>query len=84
MVRTAWKALAGAKRVIIAVSRGSLYGAGTPAAALEHLETYLSGVFGFIGIKPQFIVAEGLMVGAEQREKAMQAALESATALRAA
>jgi FMN-dependent NADH-azoreductase len=31
--------LAGSKRVIIAVSRGGFYGADTPMAALEHLET---------------------------------------------
>jgi FMN-dependent NADH-azoreductase len=42
--------LAGDKRVIIAVSRGNFYGAGAPAAAGEHLETYLRWVFGFIGI----------------------------------
>ncbi len=33
--------LAGNKRVIIAISRGGFYGAGTPSAAAEHLETYL-------------------------------------------
>src|ERR1700736_6536172 len=33
--------LAGNKRVIIAISRGGFYGAGTPAAALEHLQNYL-------------------------------------------
>ncbi len=57
--------LAGGKRVIIAVSRGGFYGAGTPAAAMEHLETYLRGVFGFIGVTDlEIIVAEGLLVGA--------------------
>lgn len=77
--------LAGGKRVIIAISRGGFYGAGAPAAALEHLETYLRGVFGFIGVtSPEIIVAEGLMVGPAQREKAMQSALQSATELRAA
>jgi FMN-dependent NADH-azoreductase len=77
--------LAGNKRVIIAISRGGFYGAGTPAAAMEHLETYLRGVFGFIGVtNPEIIVAEGLLVGPEQREKAMQGALEAATTLRAA
>jgi FMN-dependent NADH-azoreductase len=77
--------LAGNKRVIIAVSRGGFYGAGTPAAAMEHLETYLRGVFGFIGVaNPEIIVAEGLLVGPEQREKAMQGALAAATTLRAA
>jgi FMN-dependent NADH-azoreductase len=77
--------LAGNKRVVIAISRGGFYGAGTPAAALEHLETYLRGVFGFIGVtNPEIIVAEGLMVGQEQREKAMQTALQAATELQAA
>jgi len=77
--------LAGSKHVVVAVSRGGFYGAGTPAAAMEHLETYLRGVFGFIGVTNlEIIVAEGLMVGAEQREKAMQGALQTATSLRAA
>jgi FMN-dependent NADH-azoreductase len=77
--------LAGNKRVVIAVSRGGFYGAGTPAAAMEHLETYLRGVFGFIGVTDlEIIVAEGLMIGPEQREKAMQGALQTATGLRAA
>ena len=77
--------LAGNKRVIIAISRGGLYGPGAPAAVLEHLETYLRGVFGFIGIaNPELIVAEGLMTGTEQREQSMQRALQAAGALRAA
>ena len=42
--------LAGNKRIIIAISRGGFYGAGTPAAVGEHLETYLRRVFGFIGV----------------------------------
>jgi len=77
--------LAGNKRVIIAISRGGLYGPGAPAAVLEHLETYLRGVFGFIGVaNPELIVAEGLMTGTEQREQSMQRALQAAGALRAA
>src|SRR6201994_1230014 len=43
--------LAGGKRVIVAISRGGFYGPGMPAAALEHLETYLRGVFSFIGVR---------------------------------
>jgi FMN-dependent NADH-azoreductase len=63
--------LAGNKRVIIAISRGGFYGAGTPAAALEHLETYLRGVFGFIGVaNPEFIFADGIQVGRAPRESA--------------
>ncbi|HEY4075896.1 MAG TPA: FMN-dependent NADH-azoreductase [Rhizomicrobium sp.] len=79
------KGLAGNKRVIIAISRGGFYGAGAPAAALEHLESYLRGIFGFIGVtNPEIILAEGLQAGPDQREKAMQQALETATTLVAA
>jgi FMN-dependent NADH-azoreductase len=77
--------LAGNKRVIIAISRGGFYGAGTPSAAAEHLETYLHSVFSFIGIvNPEIIVAEGVQIGPEQREKALESALTAATKLRAA
>lgn len=76
--------LVGGKRVIIAISRGGYYGAGSPAATLEHLETYLRSVFGFIGIIPEFIVADGIQVGPEHREKALADALHAAASLRAA
>jgi FMN-dependent NADH-azoreductase len=77
--------LAGNKRVIIAISRGGFYGAGTPMAALEHLESYLRGVFGFIGVKNlEFIAADGIQVGPEHREKALAGALQAATGLHAA
>jgi len=76
--------LAGNKRVIVAISRGGLYGAGSPAAALEHVESYLRVVFGFIGVTPEFIVAEGMLIGPEQRVKAVAGALQAATNLRAA
>ncbi|TPQ32942.1 FMN-dependent NADH-azoreductase [Bradyrhizobium guangdongense] len=77
--------LAGNKRVIVAISRGGYYGADTPAALGEHLETYLRWVFGFIGIaNPEFILADGIQVGPEHREKALTSALAAATSLRAA
>ena len=77
--------LAGNKRMIIAISRGGYYGAGTPAAALEHLESYLRGVFGFIGVaKLEFISADGIQVGPDHREKALAGALQAATKLQAA
>jgi len=63
------------KRVIIALARGGFYGEGSPAAALEHLETYLRGVFNFIGVEPEFVIAEGLNIGPEQREQAINQAL---------
>ena len=77
--------LAGDKRMIVAISRGGFYGAATPAAAGEHLETYLRWVFGFIGIKdPEFISADGVQAGPEHREKALAGALEAVTRLQAA
>jgi FMN-dependent NADH-azoreductase len=77
--------LAGHKRVIVAISRGGFYGAGTPAAAGEYVETYLRWVFGFIGVtNPEFISADGVQVGPEHREKALAGALQAATNLRAA
>jgi FMN-dependent NADH-azoreductase len=77
--------LAGNKRVIVAISRGGFYGADTPMAALEHLETYLRSMFGFIGVtRLEFISADGIQVGPEHREKALAGALEAATNLHAA
>jgi FMN-dependent NADH-azoreductase len=77
--------LAGNKRVIVAISRGGFYSADTPAAAGEHVESYLRWVFGFIGVKNlEFISADGVQVGPEHREKALSGALEAATNLRAA
>ena len=77
--------LAGAKRVIVAISRGGYYGVETPYAAGEHLETYLRWVFGFMGItNVEFIPADGVQVGPDHREKALAGALEAATSLHAA
>jgi FMN-dependent NADH-azoreductase len=77
--------LAGSKRVIVAISRGGFYGAGMPAATLEHVESYLRGVFGFIGVSNlEIVLAEGLQIGPEQRDKAMRGALQVVTELGAA
>jgi FMN-dependent NADH-azoreductase len=67
--------LAGGKRVIVALARGGFYDANSPAAALEHLETYLRGVFNFIGIEPEFVAADGLAIGPEQRGESIRQAL---------
>ncbi|MCH8686384.1 FMN-dependent NADH-azoreductase [Pedomonas mirosovicensis] len=70
--------LAGGKHVIVAHSRGGIYSQG-PAAEAEHAERYLRAILSFIGISdPEFIVAEGLALGLEQREAAMAAALAKA------
>ena len=75
--------LAKGKRVIVALARGGFYNEGSPAAALEHLETYLRGVFNFIGIEPEFVVADGLAIGPEQREQSLGQALGEAIRLAA-
>ena len=67
--------LARGKRVIIALARGGIYDVGSPAAALEHLESYLRGVFNFIGIEPEFVAADGLAISPEIRETAIATAL---------
>ena len=67
--------LAGGKRVIIGLARGGFYNQGSPASALEHLETYLRGIFNFIGIEPEFVVADGLSVSPQQRDQSIKGAL---------
>ena len=57
--------LAGEKRVIVAVSRGGFYEAGN---SFEHVEAYLKPFFNFIGVEPEFVRAEGVAVGPEQRD----------------
>jgi FMN-dependent NADH-azoreductase len=61
--------------VIIALARGGFYQEGSPAAGLEHLESYLRGAFNFIGVDPEFVAADGLAIGPEQREAAIGAAI---------
>jgi len=67
--------LATGKKVIVISARGGVYSAGAPAAALDFQENYLRGVFGFLGVTDiEFVRAEGLNMGAAQRESAMTAA----------
>jgi len=75
--------LVGDKRVIIGLARGGIYSEGSPAVALEHLETYLRGVFNFLGIEPEFVIAEGLAISPEHRETAIVSALGEAVRLAA-
>lgn len=51
------------KRVVVLLSRGAIYQPGSSWAPLEHAETFLNAIFGFIGIKPEVIVAEGTAFG---------------------
>jgi FMN-dependent NADH-azoreductase len=62
--------LAGGRKVIIASSRGGIYTAGLEA--LDHQETYLRTILGFIGVTDiDFVRAEGLSMGPEHRERAV-------------
>jgi FMN-dependent NADH-azoreductase len=71
--------LAVGKKVIIASSRGGFYGPDSPAAALEHQESYLRGIFGSLGITAvTFVRAEGVNIGPEQRQAAISAATAEA------
>ncbi len=72
------------KKVFIASSRGGFYQAGTPAAALEHHESYLRGVLGFIGLTDVTVVrAEGIALGPESRAAAIAKAREEIAAIAA-
>ena len=72
------------KKVFIASSRGNVYAAGSPAAALEHHESYLTGVLSFIGLTDVTVVrAEGLAFGPEVKEAAMLKARANIAAIAA-
>ena len=76
--------LAAGKRVIVAIARGNLYGPGKPAQPMDFQEPYLRAVFGFIGITDvEFVRAEGVNIGPEQRKAALEGAREAALVLRA-
>lgn len=53
-------------------------------ASLDHQESYLTGFFGFLGVrKIEFVRAEGVNLGAEQRQRSLESALAEAAALQA-
>ncbi|HET8816954.1 MAG TPA: NAD(P)H-dependent oxidoreductase, partial [Pseudidiomarina sp.] len=69
------------KTAYIASGRGGIYSKGE-AAAMDHQESYLRQALGFIGINHVHIVrAEGLNLGEEPREQALQAAQDEIEAL---
>jgi FMN-dependent NADH-azoreductase len=74
--------LAGGKRIILASSRGGFYGPDSPAASLQHQESYLRGFFGFIGISDVEVVsAEGVNYGPDHKQKALDGAVAEAANL---
>lgn len=75
------KGLAGGKTVIVASTRGGVYSTTEGGRAMEHQESYLQTVFGFLGITDvRFVRAEGLAMGAEAKAKALASAQADITA----
>lgn len=69
------KGLAGGKTVIVALTRGGVYSTSDGGRAMEHQESYLQTLFGFLGITDlRFVRAEGLAMGPDVRATAMAAA----------
>lgn len=63
------------KKVIVISSRGGIYSEG-PAKPMDHQESYLQAVLGFMGLtQVSFVRAEGVNLGAEMAEKAKAAAV---------
>lgn len=70
------------KRAFIASARGGVYSAGSPAAALEHQESYLIGLLGFLGVTDVKVVrAEGIAFSPEAKDVAISRALENIAAI---
>jgi FMN-dependent NADH-azoreductase len=67
--------LAGGKTVIVASTRGGVYSTSEGGRAMEHQESYLQTVFGFLGITDVRVVrAEGLAMGEAAKTQALEAA----------
>lgn len=68
------KGLAGGKKVIIVSTRGGHYSAG-PAAVMDHQESYLKTVLGFLGITDiETVRAEGLNLSPDSKIEAISEA----------
>lgn len=69
------KGLAGGKTVIVALSRGGMYSSSEGGQAMEHQESYLKVLFGFLGVTDlRFVRAEGLAMGEAAKTQALAAA----------
>ena len=67
--------LAGGKTVIVASTRGGVYSTNPALAGLDHQESYLKTVFGFLGITDvRFVRAEGVAMGDSAKASALAAA----------
>jgi FMN-dependent NADH-azoreductase len=78
------KGLAGGKTVIVALGRGGVYSTTEGGRALEHQESYLVAVLGFLGITDvRFVRAEGVAMGPDAKAAALASASTEIAALAA-
>lgn len=81
------KGLATGKTVIVASARGGMYSTSEAATAMEHQESYLKVVLGFMGVTDvRFVRAEGLAMGEDAKKAAFASAeleIKAATAVAA-
>lgn len=74
--------LLGDKTVILVLSRGGIYSSSEAGQAMEHQESYLKTIFGFMGVKDFRVVrAEGMDMGPEHRERGFAQARSDIQAL---
>ena len=71
------KGLAGGKTVVVALTRGGVYSTSDAGRAMEHQETYLQTVMGFMGITDvRFVRAEGVAMGPDAKAQALTVAAQ--------
>ncbi|MGB6243261.1 MAG: FMN-dependent NADH-azoreductase [Castellaniella sp.] len=71
--------LLGDKTIILALSRGGIYSANP---AMEHQESYLRSIFGFMGVSDiRVVLAEGVNMGSDHRERGLAQAQADIRAL---
>ncbi|SMC22047.1 FMN-dependent NADH-azoreductase [Andreprevotia lacus DSM 23236] len=76
--------LAGGKTVIVASTRGGVYSTTEAMRALDHQESYLKTVLGFLGVTDvRFVRAEGVAMGEARKAEALQSAEKEIVALAA-
>ena len=69
--------LAGGKTVVVALGRGGVYSTSEGGQAMEHQESYLRVVLGFLGITDvRFVRAEGLAMGPDAKAAALASAAQ--------
>jgi FMN-dependent NADH-azoreductase len=77
--------LAGGKTVIVVLTRGGVYSSSEAGRAMEHQETYLQTVLGFLGITDvRFVRAEGVAMGPDHKAQALASATDEIQAHTAA